>query len=304
MIENMVSMRRHQELPKILVQSTGGLLLLMFSVATTASNGFINPAGPIAEALRDHLIFIVMVMAVVIVPLFIALPWTLWRYRLRTKSGSYQPNWEFSWPLEILIWGLPAVIVVVLGWNLWHQSYELDPYKPLAAAEAPLEIQAIALDWKWVFIYPDQNVASVNEVMIVAGRPVRFRLTSGTVMQSFMIPRLGGQIYTMAGMETQMNLLASKPGQFRGLNTQYNGMGFANQKFITHAVSQADFDAWATKMSDSKPPLNQAAWALLAKPSVLPAPQSFGSVAEGLFTGVIAGFTGGHPHMKADGTDL
>ena len=119
-----------------------------------------------------------------------------------------------------------------------------------------------------------------------------------------MIPRLGGQIYTMAGMEAQMNLLASEPGQFRGLNTQYNGMGFANQKFITHAVSQADFDAWATKMSDSKPPLNQAAWALLAEPSVLAAPQSFGSVAEGLFTGVIAGFTGGHPHMKADGTDL
>jgi cytochrome o ubiquinol oxidase subunit 2 len=297
-------MRRHQELTKILVGSTGGLLLLTFSVAATASNGFINPAGPIAEALRDHLIFIVMVMAIVIVPLFIALPWTLWRYRLRTKSGSYQPNWEFSWPLEILIWGLPAVIVVVLGWNLWHQSYELDPYKPLAAAEAPLEIQAIALDWKWVFIYPDQNVASVNEVMIVAGRPVRFRLTSGTVMQSFMIPRLGGQIYTMAGMETQMNLLASEPGQFRGLNTQYNGMGFANQKFMANAVSQADFDAWAATMSDSKPPLNQAAWALLAKPSVLAAPQSFGSVAEGLFTGVIAGFTGGHPHMKADGTDL
>jgi cytochrome o ubiquinol oxidase subunit 2 len=196
------------------------------------------------------------------------------------------------------------VIVVILGWNLWHQSYELDPYKPLAATEAPLEIQAIALDWKWVFIYPEQNVASVNEVMIVAGRPVHFSLTSGTVMQSFMIPRLGGQIYTMAGMVTQMNLLASEPGQFRGLNTQYNGMGFANQKFMANAVSQGDFDAWATKMSESKPPLNSAAWALLAKPSVLAAPQSFGSVAEGLFTGVVAGFTGGHPHMRADGTDL
>jgi cytochrome o ubiquinol oxidase subunit 2 len=297
-------MRQHQTMPKIALRSSGGLLLLMFSMAAAASNGFINPAGPIAEALRDHLIFIVVVMSVVIVPLFIALPWTLWRYRLRTKSGSYQPNWEFSWPLEILIWGLPAVIVVILGWNLWHQSYELDPYKPLAATEAPLEIQAIALDWKWVFIYPEQNVASVNEVMIVAGRPVHFSLTSGTVMQSFMIPRLGGQIYTMAGMVTQMNLLASEPGQFRGLNTQYNGMGFANQKFMANAVSQGDFDAWATKMSESKPPLNSAAWALLAKPSVLAAPQSFGSVAEGLFTGVVAGFTGGHPHMRADGTDL
>ncbi|HIG66029.1 MAG TPA: ubiquinol oxidase subunit II [Methyloprofundus sp.] len=296
-------MRRNQELPKILVRSAGVLLLLTSSVVA-ASDGFINPAGPVAEALRDHLIFIVVVMAIVIAPLFIALPWVLWRYRLGTKSGSYQPNWEFSWPLEVLIWGLPAVIVGVLSWNLWHQSYELDPYKPLAATEAPLEVQAIALDWKWVFIYPEQDVASVNELMIVAGRPVRFRLTSGTVMQSFMIPRLGGQIYTMAGMVTQLNLLASEPGQFRGLNTQYNGMGFANQKFMTHAVSQADFDTWAVNMSESKPPLNQTAWAQLAKPSVLASPQSFGSVAEGLFTGVIADFTGGYHHIKADGTDL
>jgi cytochrome o ubiquinol oxidase subunit 2 len=299
-------MRRHQELTKILVRSAGGLLLLMLSsMAAAASVGFINPAGPIAEALRDHLIFIVVAMMVVIVPLFIALPWVLWRYRLGTKSGSYQPNWEFSWILEVLIWGLPAVIVVVLGWNLWHQSYELDPYKPLASTEAPLEIQAIALDWKWVFIYPEQGIVSVNEVMIVAGRPVSFRLTSGTVMQSFMIPRLGGQIYTMAGMVTKMNLLATEPGQFRGLNTQYNGMGFANQKFMAHAVSQADFDRWATNMSESRPPLNQAAWAQLTKPSVLAAPQFFGSVADGFFTAVVAGFTGGsHHHIKADGADL
>lgn len=295
-------MRRNRKLPKTLARCSGSLLLLL-SVFAGASDGFINPAGPVAAALLDHFVYILIVMTIVIVPLFIALPWALWRYRIGNKHGDYRPDWEFSWPLEVLVWGLPALIVCILGWKLWEQSFQLDPYKPLAAAEAPLEVQVVSLDWKWVFVYPEQGVASVNELMIVAGRPVRFRLTSGTVMQSFMIPRLGGQIYTMAGMVTQLNLLASEPGEFRGLNTQYNGMGFAEQKFMTRAVSQADFNTWATNMRQSKPPLNQAAWARLAQPSVLPAPQFFGSVAEGFFAGVVADFTGGH-HHKVDGTEL
>ncbi len=281
------------------------LLLVLMSAYAGASDGFINPAGPVAAALRDHLIFIVLVMMIVIVPLFIALPWTLWHYRIGNKKADYQPNWEFSWPLELLIWGLPVIIVGVLGWKLWEQTFELDPYKPLAATEPLLEVQAVSLDWKWVFIYPEQGIVSVNELMIVTGRPVRFRLTSGTVMQSFMIPRLGGQIYTMAGMVTQLNLMASEPGEFRGLNTQYNGMGFANQKFLARAVSQDEFDAWAASLRQSKPPLDQTAWAQLTKPSVLPAPQFFGSVADHFFAGVVAGFTGGgHHHLIKDGSEL
>jgi cytochrome o ubiquinol oxidase subunit 2 len=301
----MVPMRRHREQPDRLARYTGGLLLLLLSACASASDGFINPAGPVAAALRDHFIFIVAVMMVVIVPLFIALPWALWRYRLGNNSGDkhskYQPEWEFSWSLELLVWGLPVVIVSILGWKLWEQSYQLDPYKPLIATDAPLEVQAVSLDWKWVFIYPDQGIASADELMIVAGRPVRFRLTSGTVMQSFMIPRLGGQIYTMAGMVTQLNLLATEPGEFRGLNTQYNGMGFANQKFVARAVSQADFDAWAASTRQSKPPLDQAAWAQLTQSSVLSAPQFFGSVADGFFADIVSSFSGGHHHHQADG---
>lgn len=291
-------------LPTRVTRCCAGLSLLLLSLHAGASDGFINPAGPVAAALRDHFIFIVLIMMIVIVPLFIALPWALWRYRIGNKNANYQPNWEFSWPLELLVWGLPVVIVSILGWKLWEQSYQLDPYKPLAAAAPPLEVQAVSLDWKWVFIYPQQGIASVNELMIVTGQPVRFRLTSGTVMQSFMIPRLGGQIYTMAGMITQLNLMASEPGEFRGLNTQYNGMGFANQKFLARAVSQSEFDTWAASVRQTRPALDQAAWSLLARPSVLPQPQFFGSVAEGFFEGVVADFTGGHHHPTMDGSGL
>jgi cytochrome o ubiquinol oxidase subunit II len=302
----MVSMRRNRPQPHALARCTGALLLTLQSICASASDGFINPAGPVATALRDHFVFIVLVMMVVIVPLFIALPWALWRYRIgnksSNKSGNYQPEWEFSWSLELLVWGLPVVIVTIRGWKLWEQSYQLDPYRPLPATEASLEVQVISLDWKWVFIYPDQGIASTDELMMVAGRPVRFRLTSGTVMQSFMIPRLGGQIYTMAGMITQLNLLASEPGEFRGLNTQYNGMGFANQKFLARAVSQADFDAWAANVRQSKPPLDPAAWAQLTASSVLPAPQFFGSIADGFFADFVSSFSGSHHHLAADGT--
>jgi cytochrome o ubiquinol oxidase subunit 2 len=305
----MVSMRRNRPQPHALARCTGALLSTLLSTCASASDGFINPAGPVAAALRDHFVFIVLVMMIVIVPLFIALPWALWRYRIGNKSGNnsgdkpsrYQPEWEFSWSLELLVWGLPVVIVSILGWKLWEQSYQLDPYKPLAATEAPLEVQAVSLDWKWVFIYPEQGIASADELMIVAGRPVRFRLTSGTVMQSFMIPRLGGQIYTMAGMITQLNLLATEPGEFRGLNTQYNGMGFANQKFLARAVTQADFDDWAARTRQSSPPLDQAAWAQLTQSSVLSAPRFFGSVADDFFADFVASFSGSHHHLTADG---
>lgn len=287
-------MRRNRKSLRILARSTLGLTLSLLSACVGASDGFINPAGPVAAALRDHFVFILLVMTIVIVPLLIALPWALWRYRIGNRHAAYRPGWEFSWPLELLVWGLPIVIVSVLGWKLWQQSFQLDPYKPLVAAEAPLEVQVVALDWKWLFIYPEQGVAAANELVFVAGRPVRFRLTSGTVMQSFMIPRLGGQIYTMAGMVTELNLLAPQPDEFRGLNTQYNGMGFAQQKFLARAVSQADFNAWATNVRQSRPPLNDAAWVLLAQPSVLPAPQFFSSIPDGFFTQIVANFTGGH----------
>ena len=296
-------MQRNLKLPKKSAQCGLGFFLPFLGDCAGASDGFLNPAGPVAAALRDHFVFIVLVMTIVIVPLFVALPWALWRYRIGNKHANYQPEWEFSWSLEILVWGLSTVIVCVLGWQLYRQSYALDPYKPLLATQQPLEVQVVGLDWKWLFIYPEQGIASANELVLVAGRPVSLRLTSNTVMQSFIIPRLGGQIYTMAGMVTRLNLMASEPGEYRGENTQYNGMGFANQKFQARAVSQTDFDAWTTSLRQSKPPLDDAAWGLLVQPSVLPAPRLFGRVPQGFFARVVASFTGGHRHLQTNGAE-
>jgi cytochrome o ubiquinol oxidase subunit II len=292
-----VSARPARRALRLLARSATGLILPLLCTGVAANDGFINPAGPVAAALRDHLIFIVVVMMVVIVPLLIALPWALWRYRIGNKSANYQPSWEFSWPLELLVWGLPLVLVIVLGWKLSEQSHLLDPYRPLAAAEAPLEVQVVGLDWKWVFVYPGQGVAAANELVFVAGRPLRLRLTSGTVMQSFIVPRLGGQIYAMAGMVTELNLMAPQPGEFRGENTQYNGFGFAEQKFLARAINPADFDAWVAKVRQSNPPLNDAAWAALRKPSVLPSPQFFGSIPDRMFAQFVASFAGS-PHHR------
>jgi cytochrome o ubiquinol oxidase subunit 2 len=297
-------MGQNRKLPGKPAQCALGLCLPLVAAQVGASDGFLYPAGPVATALRDHFVFILLVMAIVIVPLLVALPWALWRYRIGNKNAAYRPDWEFSWPLELLVWGLPVVIVSVLGWKLWEQSFQLDPYRPLPGNQEPLVVQVVGLDWKWLFIYPEQGVAAANELVFVAGRPVRFRLTSDTVMQSFMIPRLGGQIYTMAGMITELNLLASEPGEFRGLNTQYNGMGYARQKFLARAVSQKDFDAWTASLRRSRPPLNDAAWALLAQPSVMPAPQFFGSVPQGFFAHLVAKFSGAHHQLQANGTDL
>jgi cytochrome o ubiquinol oxidase subunit 2 len=297
-------MQPSRESPAKRARVVWGSLLALSSAQVFANDGFLNPAGPIASALRDHFIFILLTMTIVIVPLFIALPWALWRYRIGNTRANYKPDWEFSLPLESLIWGLPIVIVAILGWKLWEQSFQLDPYKPIASAQEPLEVEVISLDWKWVFVYPEQRVAAVNELMFVAGRPVRFRLTSGTVMQSFIIPRLGGQIYTMAGMVTQLNLLAYEPGDFRGENSQYNGMGFAAQKFVARAVSQADFNAWAAATRQSQPPLDNAAWSQLTQRSVQPTPLFFGSVPDDFFAQVVASFSGGHHHLHADRAEL
>jgi cytochrome o ubiquinol oxidase subunit 2 len=245
--------------------------------------GFLDPAGPIAAAERSHFRAIVALMMIVIVPPFVALPLVLRRYRQGNASAEYKPDWEFSLLLEVLVWGIPAALVAVLGWNLWRQSHVLDPYRPIPSAEAPLDVDVIGLDWKWLFIYPAQRIAAADTLVIPAGRPVRFRLTSATVLQSFMIPRLGSQIYVMPGMKTELNLMADRPGNFIGLNTQYNGAGFARQRFATRAVNPKEFASWAAKVRSEQPPLDQSALGNLLRRSTLNHPLLFGDVPADLF---------------------
>jgi cytochrome o ubiquinol oxidase subunit 2 len=174
-----------------------------------------------------------------------------------------------------------------LGGVIWIGSHQLDPRAPISAAVAPLRVEVVALDWKWLFIYPEQKVATINQLVIPAGTPIDFRLTSATVMNSFFIPQLGSQIYTMGGMTTHLNLLASRPGEYPGFSANYSGAGFAEMRFVTKAVPQAEFDAWVTRARASGLALDAAGYAELAKPSRAVPPASYGSVEPDLFDRIV-----------------
>ena len=250
-------------------------MVLLLMLPGCSDLGVLAPAGEVAERQWAHLSEIFLWMLVVIVPLFVALPVILWRYRL-DGPGRHRPRWAFSWPLEFLLWGVPLVVVSVLAWNLWNETLELDPYKTIGAGDV-LKIDVIAYDWKWLFVYPVENLALVDLLVLPTGRPVELRLTSATALQAFSVPRLGGQIYAMPGMTTRFNLRTDAAGQFEGLNTQYNGRHFARQRFEVNVLNPGGFAAWANATRKA-PPLDQAAMRRLEKPGVLDAPLAFGSV--------------------------
>ncbi len=248
--------------------------------------GFLSPAGPVAAATRHGFLIVCLVMLFVIGPVLLLAPLIAWHYRLSNTRSTYQPQWGFSWPLEGLIWIPPSLIVVGLAVVLWRDTHRLDPYRPLPGR--PLDIQVVALDWKWLFIYPAQGVATVNRLVIQAGQPVHLSLTSATVMQSILMPRLAGQIYAMAGMRTQLNFAASAPGSFWGENTQFNGSGFQNQRFTVAALDAGGFAHWLAETRAQPNRLDPAEYERLSRRSILPHPLAFGAVDHGLFDRIVA----------------
>jgi cytochrome o ubiquinol oxidase subunit 2 len=258
----------------------------------------LDPKGPIALAERDLLFTAVALMSIVILPVFALTFWFAWRYRASNKAARYDPDWSYSARIDAVVWLVPAVIVVALGVLLWTNTHRLDPYKRLASAVPPLEVEVVAQDWKWLFIYPEQKIAVVNQLVFPSRTPLSLRLTSDTVMNSFFIPALGGQIYAMAGMETRLNLLADSPGRFTGKNAQYSGAGFSDQHFEAIAVSQQDFDAWVAKVRQSPERLDIATYRALAKPSRKHPVTRYSTVEPGLFHQIIAKY--GHTRTRAD----
>lgn len=235
--------------------SAATLFLAACSGATHLS--FLNSQGPIADAQRWHFYWVTAVMLVLVAgPIFLLLPFWVWRYRYGNKASKYTPNWQFSRLLEITAWSGPIVIVAILAFFVWRDAHRLDPYKAIASDQAPLRVQVIGYDWKWLFIYPDQGIASIGTLAMPVGRPVSLHLTSATVMQSFFIPALGSQIYAMGGMVSQLNLEATKSGLSLGENTMYNGDGFHQQKFTAHAMTPADFKAWVANVRTHGTPLD------------------------------------------------
>jgi len=259
-------MQRRRATTSVLSACVAALMLVGCSGDTHLS--FLDPQGPVASAQRWHFVEALALLVVfVAIPVFVLTPWFLWRYRYGAKSSRYAPKWNCSVPLEIACWGGPVVIVVLLAINVWRDTHELDPYKPLASDQPALRVQVIGYDWKWLFIYPDQGIASIGVFALPTGRPVAMQLTSATVMQSLHIPALGSQIYAMGGMVTQLHLLADRPGRSLGENTMYNGNGFHQQRFTAVAMTPEGFNAWASEVRSNGIALNEQNLKLISRRS-------------------------------------
>ena len=247
----------------------------------------LNPKGPIGDGNATLLVDSVAIMLVIVVPTIIATLGIAWWFRSSNGRAFYLPDWEYSGQLELIVWAIPLLTIMLLGGVTWIGSYDLDPAKPIVSKEAPLTVQVVSLDWKWLFIYPDQHVASVNRLVIPAGTPIHFLLTSGSVMTAFFVPQLGSMIYTMNRMRTQLYLKADEPGVFHGLATQISGDGFADMHFEVEAKSPQDFYAWLAQVRGGGPALTPEAYIELSKQSVVPAPFTYQTVSDGLFEKIL-----------------
>jgi cytochrome o ubiquinol oxidase subunit 2 len=258
----------------------------------------LDPKGPVALAGRDLLLTASGLMLIVLIPVYVLTIWIIRTYSARspTDKAGYMPDWSYSIWIDVVIWAVPALIVAVLGYLVWARTHTLDPYRELVSDRPPLEVHVVAQDWKWLFIYPEEGIATVNDLVFPSGRPLSLRITSDTVMNSFYIAGLGGQIYAMAGMETRLNLLADEPVELRGRNTQYSGRGFADQHFAANATTEAGFEAWVAKVRRSPGRLDAQSYATLAKPSTKVAPLYYSAVAANLFAGIIAKYRGAVSH--------
>ena len=251
-----------------------------------------DPKGPVGEQAKTLIITSVGLMLIIILPVLFMTIYFPYKYRKGNKNAEYKPHWEHSTKIEIIVWLVPCLIVLALAVVTYLTSHSLDPRKSLGKAEDTLTIQVVAMDWKWLFIYPEQQIATVNEIAIPVNTPVEFLITSDTVMNSFFIPRLGSQIYAMAGMENRLNLMASEEGVFRGMSANYSGFGFSGMKFKTHSVSQQGFDDWINKVKRSPLVLDDKAYKILSKKTKDHAVQHFSDVDPLHFKKTIEKFTG------------
>ena len=269
-----------------------GLVLAVLLIGTSmlggCAGGVLDPQGPIAAAQRLILLNSTGIMLAIVIPTILATLGTAFWFRASNTRARYLPDFGYSGRLELLVWSIPIMTVILVGGVTWISSYDLDPPKPIASTEKPVRVQVVALDWKWLFIYPDHGIAAVNQLTIPAGTPIRFELTSSGVMNSFFVPQLGGQIYTMAGMVTRLYLKADQPGTFRGMSSNYSGAGFSDMVFNVNAVPADKFAQWVAATRTTGPTLDAQSYAELSKPSQAVAPFTYRAVAPDLFNGIVS----------------
>lgn len=277
------------------------LLALLCLLLAGCSSALMDPKGDIGEAQRSLILSAFGLMLIVVIPVIVLTIVFGWYYRRNNTVAQYLPDWAHSNVIEAVVWLVPVVIIAILATITWKSSHSLDPHRPLESDTPTLEIQAIALDWKWLFVYPEQGIATVNEVAFPVDTPVRFRVSSGSVMNAFFIPQLGSQIYAMAGMDNDVYLRANEIGTYGGRSTNYSGAGFAGMVFDAHVTSDEDFDAWVEEVRQSPQTLTYPeGYDQLAERSSFDPVQHFASVTPELYERLVASFhTGTAPEGDA-----
>ena len=253
------------------------------------NRGILDPVGPVASAEKQILINSTAIMLAIIIPTMIATVAFAWWFRRGNKKATYRPDWEYSGAIEMVVWAIPALTILLLGGITWIGSHDLEPSKPLKSDVPPLNVEVVSLDWKWLFIYPDQGIATVNQLVVPAGTPVSFRLTSATVWNSFFVPQMGTMIYTMPRMTTRLNLQADRQGTFDGLSSHFSGDGFPGMQFKVQSLPPDQFAMWAQGTRGQGVALDGHTYADLEKPSSYVKPIAYGGVQPGLFDAIVAG---------------
>ncbi len=246
----------------------------------------LNPKGMIGEKQRNLMMLSTYIMLFVVVPVFILTFFIVWKYRASNKDAKFTPDWDHSHIAEAVWWGIPLVIIVILGVITWKSCHELDPFKPIASDKKPLKIQVVALQWKWLFIYPEQQIATVNFIQFPENTPLEFEITSDAPMNSFWIPELGGQVYAMSGMRSKLHLIANGVGTYRGYSANISGKGFSGMTFMAQSSTPEDFDQWVTSAKQA-PGLSFEVYDQLAKPSEYNAPANYSLSEPGLFNWIV-----------------
>ncbi|WP_346908642.1 ubiquinol oxidase subunit II [uncultured Roseibium sp.] len=255
-----------------------------------------SPSGDIALQQRDLILIATVLMLLIIIPVMGLTIFFAWRYRHSNKAATYEPEWHHSTRLEVIIWSAPLAIIIILGAVTWISTHKLDPYRPLDRIAAdrpvpedvkPLTVEVVALDWKWLFFYPEYGIATVNEMAAPVDRPIEFKITASSVMNSFYIPALAGQIYAMPGMETKLHAVINEPGDFEGISANYSGAGFSHMRFRFHGLDKAGFESWLERVKQNGTALNRDAYLKLEKPSEREPVRYYASVADGLYSSIL-----------------
>ncbi|MGE5062492.1 MAG: ubiquinol oxidase subunit II [Myxococcales bacterium] len=269
--------------------------LLLILLMSGCNRGILDPVGPVGSAEKQILINSTAIMLAIIIPTMIATVAVAFWFRRGNKKAVYRPDWEYSGAIELVVWGIPILTVMLLAGIAWIGSHDLEPSRPLPSDKPPLKVDVVSLDWKWLFIYPDQGIATVNQLVVPAGTAVSYRLTSATVWNVFWVPQMGTMIYTMPRMTTRLNLQADRLGSFKGLSGHFSGDGFPGMEFQVQSLPPEQFATWAQGARGQGAVLDGRSYAELSKPSSYVKPMTYGAVAPGLFDAIVANSAPANP---------